>query len=115
MIIETPDKQALDLLSSPRAVVVRLQRLVTYSAGAATHHTHAAGIGYRAAVDYPATAVFWAGPTCDEDKGRRLDGEIQLPKNVMSSAALEHFSIAVSAIFSFQFPIHIAFSCSTMS
>jgi hypothetical protein len=116
MIIETPDKQALDLLSSPRAVVVRLQRLVTYSAGAATHHTHAAGIGYRAAVDYPATAVFWAGPACDEDKDRRLDGEIQLPKNLKPSSAFLHFSITVGVI-SFQFSQH--FHCflvgSTMS
>jgi hypothetical protein len=101
MIIETPDEQALDLLSSPRAVVVRLQRRVTYSAGAETltHCTHAAGKEWQAAIDYPGTAVFWPGPICDQGKGRRLDGEIQLSKHLKPSSALLQFSITVSATF----------------
>ena len=98
MIIETPDEQALDLLSSPRAVVVRLQRRVTYNASPTTVHTqaHTAGRGWQAAVDYPSTAVFWPGPAYDEGKGRRLDGEIQLSKYLKPSSALMHFSITVS-------------------
>jgi hypothetical protein len=95
MVVETPDKQALDLLSSPRAVVVRLQRRVTYNASTATNHTHAKGTGYQAAVEYLATAVFWPGPACDGSASRRLDGEIQLSKNLKPSSALMHFSITV--------------------
>jgi len=98
MIIETPDEQALDLLSSPRAVVVRLQRRVTYKAGAANHRTHAAGRGWHAAVDYPSTAVFWPGPAYDEGKGRRLDGEIQLSKYLKPSSALMYFSITYNVM-----------------
>lgn len=100
MIIETPDEQALDLLSSPRAVVVRLQRRVTYNASPTTVHTqaHTAGRGWQAAVDYPSTAVFWPGPAYDEGKGRRLDGEIQLSKYLKPSSALMHFSITYNVM-----------------
>jgi hypothetical protein len=42
--------------------------------------------------------VFWPGPACDEYNGRRLDGEIQLPKHLKPSSALMHFSITVSTI-----------------
>lgn len=97
MVIESSDEQALDLLSSPRAAVVRLQRRVACSTEAETHRTHIAGKGWRAAVDYPGTAVFWPGPTGDEGTGRRLDGEIQLSKHLKPSSALMHFSITVSA------------------
>jgi hypothetical protein len=96
MVIESSDEQALDLLSSPRAAVVRLQRRVTYSTEAETPRTHIAGKEYRAAVDYPGTAVFWPGPACN-GKGRRLDGEIQLSKHLKPSSKLMHFSITVSA------------------
>jgi len=98
MIIETADAQALDLLSSPHAVVVRLQRRVTFSPDATTHLTHAAGTGLQAAVDYPGTAVFWPGPVYDGGKGRRLDGEIQLSKNLKPSSGVMHFSITYHVI-----------------
>jgi hypothetical protein len=99
MIIETPDAQALDLLSSPRAIVVRLQRRVAYNTDEATHRTDAAGKRWHAAVDYPGTAVFWPGPTGDEGNCRRLDGEIQLSKHLKPSSAMMHFSITVSIFF----------------
>lgn len=102
MMIETPDEQALDLLSSPRAVIVRLQRRITYSAGAQAHQTHAAGKEWQAAIDYPSTAAFWPGPACDQGRRRRLDGEIQLSKRLKPSSALLQFSITVSSIRSLQ-------------
>jgi len=97
MVIESSDEQALDLLSSPRAAVVRLQRRVTYSTEAETPRTHIAGKEYRAAVDYPGTAVFWPGPACN-GKGRRLDGEIQLSKHLKPSSKLMHFSITYNVM-----------------
>ena len=100
MSIKTPDSQALDLLSSPPAVIVRLQRRVTYDSDEAAHRTDAAGKRWHAAVDYPGTAVFWPGAMCDEDNCRRLDGEIKLSKHLKPSSAMMHFSVTVRTNFS---------------
>lgn len=98
MTIETPDEQALDLLSSPRAIVVRLQRCVAYTAGEASHHNSRAGVRWEEAIDYPASSVWWPKP--DGNGQRRLDGEIQLSRHLKPSSAIMHFSITVSVTLS---------------
>lgn len=92
MIIETSDQQALDLLSSPRAVVVRLQRRIIYSTELASHHTNKDPV-LQTTDDYPASAVWW--PSFDGGGYRRLDGEIQLSRYLKPSFAVSHFSLSV--------------------
>lgn len=100
MHIETADDQALDLLSSPRAPVVRLQRDVAYN-------TESTAIQNckpesNSEVSFESTAVWWSSSEVGEIDGdghRRLYGEIQLSKHLQPSSAVLHYSLSVSRFF----------------
>lgn len=99
LFVESPDAQALDILSSPKAVDVRLQRCVTYSSIPPSQRTHAVRKEWNTSFDFPSSATFWPGPPCENPHQRQLDGEIQLSPHLKPSCAIMHFSITASPSF----------------
>ena len=97
MHIETADDQVLDLLSSPCAPVVRLQRKVAYNTAILNCNPES-----RSELSFEATAVWWSPSEVDEideidgDGHRRLYGEIQLSKHLQPSSSIFHYSLSVS-------------------
>lgn len=95
LLIESQDFQALDLLTAPRAVAVRLRRCVKYHLAAGTKHSRE-----ERDVEDVESATWWpstAGQSSDSCT-RRLDGEIRLGKDLKPSDAIAHFSISVSVL-----------------
>ncbi|KAF7976618.1 hypothetical protein HWV62_2290 [Athelia sp. TMB] len=98
LVIESPNAQDLDLLSSPKAVDIRLQRCVTYSSIPPSLRTHAVRKDWNSSVDFPSAATFWPGPPCENPHQRQLDGEIQLSPHLKPSCAIMHFSITYNVV-----------------
>ncbi|KZP31767.1 hypothetical protein FIBSPDRAFT_813420 [Athelia psychrophila] len=98
LFVESPDAQALDILSSPKAVDVRLQRCVTYSSIPPSQRTHAVRKEWNTSFDFPSSATFWPGPPCENPHQRQLDGEIQLSPHLKPSCAIMHFSITYNVV-----------------
>lgn len=97
MHIETADDQVLDLLSSPLAPVVRLQRKVAYNTESTTIQNCKPESNSEPL--FEATAVWWSSSEVGEIDGdghRRLYGEIQLSKHLQPSSAIFHYSLSVS-------------------
>lgn len=96
--IECKDRQAFDLLASPKAVVVQLERRVRFFLSAAAVSDRQAP-GWNDAVDEVGTAVWWPGqPNNAEPHVRRLEGEIHLSKDLKPTSAIAHFSISYSVV-----------------
>ncbi|KAL0954346.1 hypothetical protein HGRIS_003340 [Hohenbuehelia grisea] len=93
MTIESPDMQALDLLSSPKAIMVRLRRNIKY------HEFRTMAVDamtWRDSVDDTDPAVWWPsteGEEADTLVRRHLCGEIQLKKTLKPSTAIGNFRI----------------------
>jgi len=91
--IETPDSQAMDLLSSPRAIDVRLRRCVTYRENAGI--VKKMGSGSSEIIEDITTAVWWPSQDGHTTKPgqRRLNGEMQLSNALKPTSAIAHFAI----------------------
>lgn len=98
MTIETEDLQALDLLSSPKAMVVRLRRCVKYHAdtGKAVD-----SFAWKDEISHYDLATWWPA---DEAAGtlnttrRHLQGELHLKADLKPSSAIAHFRVEVSSV-----------------
>ncbi|KAF9466645.1 hypothetical protein BDZ94DRAFT_187800 [Collybia nuda] len=98
MTIETIDWQALDLLSSPRAIVMRLRRRIR--ASAETGKT-VDSYGWKDAVDDSQLAAWWPSTegAPDGSKPRReINGELHLPIDTKPTSAMAHFRIEYSVV-----------------
>ncbi|KAJ7212926.1 hypothetical protein GGX14DRAFT_519162 [Mycena pura] len=95
MTIESNDKQALDLLSSPTACIVYLERVIQDNAE-----------GYRSPIEPCGQAVFWPsteGDPAESSSRRHLMGEIHLRANLQPSSAMLGFAIEYAVVvFPFQ-------------
>jgi hypothetical protein len=98
LTIKSQDSQTLDLLSSPRAIAIRLRRRVRFhaAAGMKTVNNKLDNLWKDTTEDIEA-AAWW--PSTEggsvEPTRRRLDGEINLVKTLVPSLAIGHLSIEV--------------------
>lgn len=96
--IECQDLEALDILASPRAVVVRLRRSVK-SNGSGVESIND-GTHYKHDVEYTESGTWWPsmeGAT-DETYTRFLSGEIALKGDLKPTASIAHFRIEVRVL-----------------
>ncbi|KAI0672161.1 hypothetical protein C8Q78DRAFT_730210 [Trametes maxima] len=100
MTIETTDPQALDLLSAPRAPVVRLlRRMSTQEVDPASIGSKKLpGIEYESTIQEVTTAVWWPEQASDPRSPRRrvLHGEIHLSPTLKPSCRLGKFELSYS-------------------
>ncbi|KAI0339780.1 hypothetical protein BDW22DRAFT_1347286 [Trametopsis cervina] len=100
LVVECQDDQTLDLLSSPTAPKVRLQRVsqIRYDAGGSNKSGSQkklsdlkpmAAMAFQDMVGWLNKATWWTTP-CDESHKRTLQGEIHLKGSLNSSA---HFGL----------------------
>lgn len=95
MTMECLDEQALDLLSSPEAINVRLQRCLAHSARPESQREQDPEWD-ASSISYPDSAVWWPAPGYQADNIRTLSGELQLSKELHPSTEVPDFSIRVS-------------------
>ncbi|KAF8968090.1 hypothetical protein BDZ97DRAFT_1916317 [Flammula alnicola] len=91
--LESHDEQALDLLSAPKAIVVRLRRRIKYHFDSertpGAHHL-------RDTVDHSDRAVLWPSTEGSEDSSKQLrflNGELHLTPDTKPSSAMANFRI----------------------
>lgn len=95
MVLETKDLQALDLLSSPKAVVMRLRRRLRTHAD--TRKT-VDSIGWKDAIEHSQLAAWWPSTedTPDDSSCRcQINGELHLPIDLKPTSAMAHFRMEV--------------------
>lgn len=98
MIIECEDLQALDLLSSPEAISVRLSRNVTCQEYGGRKPT---GQKWDDLIEYDESAIWWPALSGVPNPGsgqREVQGEIHLKEDLAPSTKIAHFSIKVCII-----------------
>ncbi|TBU30407.1 hypothetical protein BD311DRAFT_659291 [Dichomitus squalens] len=99
MTVETTDPQALDLLSSPRSLVVRLLRQIATGEASLSvtplGGKRLPGLDYERAVQGLATAV-WRPDSSRNPHKRVLHGEIHLPSMLKPTCHLGKFELTVS-------------------
>ncbi|KAJ6531971.1 hypothetical protein B0H19DRAFT_1242118 [Mycena capillaripes] len=112
ILIECNDPEALELLSTPESVVVRLRRNVRFHTGekAATHYGDVASkLVWKEELDHSELASWWPA----SDRGLETDstdtlviqaprrmcrGEIQLRPDLITSSSIAHFRIEYSVV-----------------
>jgi hypothetical protein len=86
LTLSSQDTQTLDLLSSRRAINVRLRRTIKIG-----------GAVFGDAGDFMEDAVWW--PASDSERHtRRLNGEIKLAKDLQPSTCIAHFAVDYSVV-----------------
>ena len=104
LLLESQDLEALDLLSSPRSVVVRLRRSIKYHSGAdptfersAWRDPNLEHVAWRNAIEYSPLARWWpsAEISADFHSKRYLNGELHLVSNVKPTSAMVQFRMEV--------------------
>jgi len=93
--LESNDQQALDLLSPPKSIVVRLKRLIQYH----FDPDHTPGSGYlKDSIDHYDRAVLWPSLEGSEDPSKRsrfVNGELHIKPDTKPSSAMGDFRIQV--------------------
>lgn len=93
--LESDDEEALTLLSTPKSVALRLQRVVTWRALETDPDYHKEFTCSRGALDYLANATW--GAVIGTGNQRRLEGEIQLPSCLEATLPYdENYSVSAS-------------------
>jgi len=88
--LEGDDEQALDLLSSPKAIVARLRRRIKY------YHKSVESLAWRDSIDHSQLAVWWPSTEQPERRGvRYVNGELHLRADIKPTSAMAHFRIEV--------------------
>lgn len=88
---------ALDLLSSPDTVDVRLRRRVVWGPQKPSDKlNHREALSRNSAVDYPSSGTW--GPVSVRGRQRILEGEIQLPSRLQPSFSHGKFSVMVREV-----------------
>ncbi|KAJ6629497.1 hypothetical protein B0H10DRAFT_1868027 [Mycena sp. CBHHK59/15] len=106
LTIETSDPQALDLLSSPKAPFVYLERLIRSNTDDPSRAVDVFGSTYGR--EPCGQAVFWPsneGVPTDTSSQRRLDGEVHLRNNLQPSSAVAGFAVEYALLV---FPFQVA-------
>ncbi|RDB25885.1 hypothetical protein Hypma_006734 [Hypsizygus marmoreus] len=99
IVIETSDEQALHLLSSPKAIVLRLRRSVKCHPDH-EHFTESA-IPWKDEIDLSQLAAWWPSPANNSraiPNSRRLNGELHLLPDTKPTSAMAHFSIEYTIV-----------------
>jgi hypothetical protein len=93
--LESNDQQALDLLSLPKSIVVRLKRLIQYH----FDPDHTPGANYLTeSRGFSDRAVLWPSSEGSEDPSKRLrfvNGELHIKPDTKPSSAIGDFRIQV--------------------
>jgi hypothetical protein len=99
LTLSSQDRQALDLLSSPHAINIRLRRRVRYyiSASNVASYKQTGSAERKDAIDFVENAVWWPAPGGDRHS-RRLNGEIRLAKDLKPTSSMAHFTIDYSVV-----------------
>ena len=88
--LEGDDEQALDLLSSPKAIVARLRRRIGY------HFKSVESSPWRDSLYNSQLAVWWPSTEQSEQRGvRYVNGELHLRADIEPPSAMAHFQIEV--------------------
>ncbi|KAF9048579.1 hypothetical protein BJ165DRAFT_1032607 [Panaeolus papilionaceus] len=100
MELEGSDVQALDILSSPRAPIIRLKRMVNSRPESPSKNKN---LSFKVLTNYSHPAVWWSnelpGAQFDRQSTKRtLQGEIHLKNNLIPTSAVGHFWIEYSVI-----------------
>lgn len=93
--LEGDDAQALDLLSNPKAAVVRLRRRIKYHYNA---EKTMESFAWKDAIDHSQLAVWWPSTEGAEDRHGRLryvNGELHLRSDIKPTSAMASFRIEV--------------------
>lgn len=94
--LESEDRHALDLLSSPKSIVARLRRRIKF------HHNSEKtleSLAWRDAIDHSQLAVWWPsteGAQSRSDSVRHVNGELHLRSDMKPTSAMGSFRIEVS-------------------
>jgi len=97
--LESPDEQALDLLSSPKAIVLRLRRRIRSHWNPEKTLESSA---WKDAIDHSQLATWWPSTEAPDIRGvRYINGELHLKPDANPSSAMAHFRIEVKQIFPF--------------
>ena len=100
------DQQALDLLSSPKAIVARLRRRIKYhhSINYYSYHLAAETLASRNYISHSPLAVWWPSAEQSEQRGvRYVNGELCLQAGIKPTSAVASFRIEVCNLYSLQF------------
>lgn len=94
MTVQCFDQQALELLSSPKDIVVHLRRHVRYAFGDVKRES-----AVRPVIVCDVGKAIWWHSTDQHAHAyeRRLDGEIHLPLDLQPSSDFPYFGVQVSA------------------
>ncbi|KAF8150705.1 hypothetical protein B0H34DRAFT_729909 [Crassisporium funariophilum] len=98
MELESDDIQALDLLSSPKTIVVRLRRCIKYHVNA---ESTLESLAWKDSIDHSQLAVWWPSTeraSLDSKSKRFLNGEMHLKPDMKPTSAMAHFRIQYSVI-----------------
>ena len=91
--LDGDDQQALDLLSSPKAIVVRLRRRIKY------HHNSEKmleSLAWRDSIDHSQLAVWWPSAEQSEQRNvRYVNGELHLRADIKPTSAMASFRVEV--------------------
>jgi len=94
--LNTDDQQALDLLSSPQAIVARLRRRIKY------HHNSEKtlkSLAWRDSIDHSQLAVWWPSAEQSEQRGvRYVNGELHLRADIKPTSAMASFRVQYSVV-----------------
>ncbi|PPR02623.1 hypothetical protein CVT24_002194 [Panaeolus cyanescens] len=92
LTLEGNNTQALDLLSNPGSVLVRLRRRVRFYNKATTSRQD---VAWNESVEDLGTATWWPATDMQNDStSRHLEGEIKLEKDLRPTSEMGHFSIS---------------------
>ncbi|KDR78971.1 hypothetical protein GALMADRAFT_244680 [Galerina marginata CBS 339.88] len=97
--LESDDEQALDLISTPKAVVLRLRRRIKYHWNAEKSFE---SLAWKDAVDHSQLAVWWPSIEGSQANGpkhvRFLNGELHLRPDIKPTSAMAHFRLMYSVV-----------------
>ena len=92
MELKSQDLHAVDLLSSPKAIVARLRRRIKYHyAGSQTIDSYA----WKDSIDHSQLAVWWPSAEGSESGRTFVNGELHLRPDVKPTSLMAHFRIEV--------------------
>lgn len=104
--LESADEQTLDLLSSPKAIVLRLRRRIRCRMNA---EKTMESLAWKDAIDDSQLAVCWPsteGPDRDDSRSsprhrRFVNGELHLRADIKPTSSMAHFRVEVRLLSQF--------------
>ena len=100
MTVSTSDSQALDLLSAPSALSVRLTRNADFAPTILSSSVLKVTSPWQAPPELVAEATWWSALDSDRSSEKTLHGEIRIPENVSPSCLILNFLLQARPSFS---------------